>query len=594
MVVAGTGLTLSALAAPPVDTKSEALKPVAPKQLREIRKAFQDLAASVASGDAAPGAKPGRDLGQVLKNLNRPERTVTPPTLTPADVDSLVNAGLAEAKARPTRRTTDEEFVRRVCLDVTGKLPTPEQVQLFLKNKKPEKRAELIDYLLSSPDFGQNAARYWRDVIRFHATNPQIQLIKYPALETWLASQFNENKPWDETATAMITATGTPDDNGAAVLYTAHAEQRQVPAVEVAGEVSRVFLGVQIACAQCHDHPTDPWKREQFHEFAAFFAGIRARRDQGPPRTLAILANGPARHTMPDAKDPQKEGTPVEPRFFLATSESPIPKGLNAQQRRVLAASYVTGQDNVWFARSFVNHVWRGLLGDGFYNPVDDIGPDRDANNEPALVALADAFAGGGYDVKWLYRTILNTQAYQREGRSSTTAAGKVPFAANCPSRLRADQIFDALSQALDLPTTLPNRQAAGGKGKAKAKGAAAKQIARRGPRAVADQLYGVDPAMPNEDVMGTIPQALFLMNGPLIQNKIKATRNNVLGALLDAAPNNRDALDALYLRVLARKPTKEEVEVCSQYLSRVGDRREGFEDVLWSLINSTEFISRR
>jgi hypothetical protein len=350
---------------------------------------------------------------------------------------------------------------------------------------------------------------------------------------------------------------------------------------------------VQIACAQCHDHPTDPWKREQFHEFAAFFAGIRARRDQGPPRTLAILANGPARHTMPDAKDPQKEGTPVEPKFFLATSETPIPKGLNAQQRRELAASYVTGQDNVWFARSFVNHVWRGLLGDGFYNPVDDLGPDRDANNEPALVALADAFAGGGYDVKWLYRTILNTQAYQREGRSSTTAAGKVPFAANCPSRLRADQIFDALSQALDLPTTLPFRQNAA-KGKAKAKGAAAKQIARRGSRAIADQLYGVDPAMPNEEVMGTIPQALFLMNGPLIQSKIKATRNNVLGALLDAAPNDRDALDALYLRVLARKPTKEEVEVCSQYLSRVGDRREGFEDVLWSLINSTEFISRR
>jgi hypothetical protein len=434
-------------------------------------------------------------------------------------------------------------------------------------------------------------------VIRYHATAEQPRLVNYPKLEEWLADRFAENAPWDDVAKTMIAATGTTEEDGATAFTAAHMGQP----VEVAGEVSRVFLGVQIQCAQCHDHPNDPWKREQFHEFAAFFAGTQLKRNGKPGMVTGLTVSaraGVPRYTMPDLKDPH-QNIPVEPKFFLASSETPVPKTLTAQQRRELAASFVTGQDNPWFAKAFVNRVWFCLMGDGFYNPVDDLGPTREAHDPEVLEALATAFQEGGYDVKWLFRTILNTRVYQREFRPSTTAAGKVPFASNCPSRLRGDQIFDALAQAIGFNLGAPpgpggpSRKEAREQAKEQRK-AAPKGMAGTGPRGIFNILFDADPSAAPDDVLGTIPQALFLMNNPQVNRAIRAEQGTVLGEILASTPNNREALQILYMRVLARRPTSKEVEVLERYAERVGNRREVFEDILWSLINSTEFISRR
>ena len=588
-----TKKALKKKAAQKVKAADAKFAPGSPQEALAILRDLRELSEAVRRDreEARAGSKPA-DTASVLKALGRPDRTVTPPTLTSVGLDELLDKALAAAKAPPVRRTTDEEFVRRVCLDATGKLPTAEQVKSFLNSKKPDKRSELIDWLLESPDFGQNLARYWRDAVAYHATNQQARFLTFPALEEWLAEQFNKNRPWDEIARSVITANGKPAENGPAVFLVAHADTGKVPAEEVAGEVSRIFMGVQIACAQCHDHPSDVWKREQFHQFAAFFPGIRFNRRPAQPADAEIFTQPRASHKLPDAKDPAKPGTEIEPKFFLASSETPVPKGLTAQQKREVAASYVTGQDNPWFAKAFVNHAWRQLMGEGFYNPVDDMGPSREAKYPELLDALADQFAKGGYDVKWLYRTILNTNGYQREGRATNTEAGRIAFASNCPSRLRADVIFDALDQALGLSQFARGRAAAEGVPK-KAAGPLA-QLAGRGPRALFNLLYGVDPAVPNDDVMGTIPQALMLMNGPIVNRAIRADRATVLGKILADSSNDRDALEAVYLRVLARRPNDKERELCLAYIARTGNRREAFEDILWSLINSTEFLSRR
>lgn len=537
----------------------------------------------------------------------RPPRTLTPATLTPGEVDKLMEKHLAQSKVPLAAATTDVEFVRRVYLDLVGKTPTPDQVRAFCLARDKEKRSKLIDSLLNSRDFAANWAHYWRDVIRFHATNPNQNQVRYADLEQWLTDQFAANRPWDEIAHAMITAAGRTDEANPTALHFAHEAQ----AVELAGEVSRVFLGVQIQCAQCHDHPNDSWKRQQFHEFAAFFAGERIRRAsapaQGQPAVFELLVQGKPRYTMPDLKDPQKQ-IPVAPKFFLGKA-GPLPQGLTAQERREAAASYVTGQDNPWFAKAFVNRVWYVLMGEGFYNPVDDIGPERTAKAPEVLEALASQWQQGGYDIRWLFRTILNTRSYQREIRSTYSESGKVPFASNAPSRLRSDQILDSLIQALNLPTDGP---AGGPPGKANTKAAAkgknaplAKdlknavgkgQALRRagGARMLFGNLFGVDPSTPYEDILGTIPQALFLMNSPQVNNAIRANPNTVLGQILASTPDNLQALKLLYLRVLSREPTRKEVQVCGKYLDQVGDRREAFEDILWSLINSTEFITRR
>lgn len=533
----------------------------------------------------------------------RPAKVVSAPTLTHEGLDALVEKHLESAKVPLATLTTDVEFVRRVTLDMTGQLPTPQQVRGFVALHEKDKRAKLIEYLLQSEDYARNWARYWRDVVRYRATTQNNNRVLYGELEDWFADQFAKNTPWDEVAKGVITATGRDDENGAVNFALAHETQ----AVELAGEVSRIFLGVQIQCAQCHDHPNDSWKRQQFHEFAAYFAGLRRAQvnkgAKGAQRVFELTAQGRPRYTMPDKKDPTKQIF-VAPKFFLDPKGETLPEGLTATERLSMAASYVTGQDNPWFAKAFVNRIWYVLMGEGFYSPVDDMGPERTAKAPEVVEALANEFQKGGYDVRWLFRTILNSRAYQREVRSTVTAAGRTPFAAVCPSRLRADQILDSLAQALNLPLGGQNDNGTNKKGAAKNGGGLAKDLKttvgkakggqRGGQRGMFNDLFGVDPSTPYEDVLGTIPQALFLMNSPQLNNAMRASPNTVLGQILMATPNNRAALTALYLRVLSREPTAKEVQTCGRYIERVGNRQEAFEDILWSLINTTEFITRR
>jgi hypothetical protein len=558
---------------------------------------------------------------------------VTPPTLTSAELDRLVARYLTknDPKVEPAPITTDVEFVRRVYFDLIGKPPTPEQFLAFVRDRSHDKRGRLIDRLLDSPDWARNWAGYWRDVIKFHATNENLAQVRFDELEDWLAGELRANRPWDEIATKLITATGRNDENGAVSFPLAYAAQP----VEMAGEVSRIFLGVQIQCAQCHDHKTDSWKRRQFHEFAAFFAGSKQNRVQqggaGQTAVFAVATQPRARYTMPDKENPARQ-IPVAPRFFLSAagakdSDPALPESLGPARRRELVASYITGQDNPWFARAFVNRTWYALMGEAFYEPIDDMGPERTPRAPEVLEPLANQWQRGGYDIRWLYRTLLNTQAYQRRARSTASAAGKTPFASGCPSRLRADQVFEALAQAIGLPRdddgnpTLPlpnNRKnprpgtpqgkpASPPTGKAATKKAAeaaglsvagvkkAGALLRRGdPRVLFNRLFGVDPSIPNDDVLGTIPQALFMMNSPIVNNRTAARPGTVLGQILANAPNERAALNALYVRVLSRQPTAKEVDICTRYVLGVGNVQEAFEDIYWSLINSTEFVTRR
>ena len=196
----------------------------------------------------------------------------SPPTVRPSELDALIEKGLAASGTAASPATSDEEFIRRLYIDVLGSLPTPASIHQFVAAKEPNKRAALIDALLAHPDYATNWARYWRDVISFRSPAEDERRINYDGFTKWLAGEFAVNKPWDKIATNIITATGTDTENAATVFSIAE----EGKAVELAGEVSRIFMGVQIQCAQCHDHPSDPWKRQQFHEFAAFFVGDQA------------------------------------------------------------------------------------------------------------------------------------------------------------------------------------------------------------------------------------------------------------------------------------------------------------------------------
>ena len=511
---------------------------------------------------------------------------------TPAEIDARVNRQLAASKTAPSPPMSDEAFLRRVSLDLIGKPPTIAAIRQFVAAKGADKRAKVVDSLLANPDFGANWARYWRDVIAFRAPNENERAVDYPEFVAWLGGQINASAGWDKIAKAVITATGRTDENGATVFTLAE----EADPVELAGEVSRVFLGIQIQCAQCHDHPSDPWKREQFHEFAAFFSGVKRKRVERPaPGQKAVFQisnSGPTRYAMVDLKNPEKK-VPISPRFFLGQSPQ-VSELVTTEGRLALAAGYVTGPENPWFARAFVNRVWTALMGEGFYDLVDDLGPTRTAHSTELLDGLADQFRAHHYDIRWLFRTILDTEAYGRESRSTNTAAGRTAFAANVPSRLRADQIYDALSQTLNIEQTLKARaQLASKKGGMTEKNGDEAKV-DDAVRKIVEHAFGVDPSTPGGDVVGTIPQALYMMNSPLVTRSVQAKPGSMLGLLLAGAGSPREAVEALYLKTLARHPNPKELATCLHYLDSVGDRREGFEDILWSLVNSTEFISRR
>ena len=512
---------------------------------------------------------------------------------TSADIDAIVDRQLAASKTTPSPPTSDEAFLRRVALDLTGKPPAIAAIRQFGAAKGADKRAKVVDSLLDNPEFGVNWARYWRDVIAFRAPNENERAVDYPEFVTWLAGQLNANVPWNKIATAIITATGRTDENGATVFALAE----EADPVELAGEVSRVFLGIQIQCAQCHDHPSDPWKRAQFHEFAAFFSGVKRRQVERPaPGRKAVFQisnKGPTQYGMTDLKNPEKK-IPISPRFFLGEAPQ-VSEQVTTEGRLALAAGYVTSAENPWFARAFVNRVWTTLVGEGFYDLVDDLGPTRTANSSALLDGLADQWRDHDYDIRWLFRTILNTETYGRESRSTNTAAGRTPFAANVPSRLRADQIYDALSQTFNIDQVMKQRPAVAARSAVtKDNGPDNETKAEEAIRKAVDHTFGVDPSTPGGDVVGTIPQALYLMNSPLVTRAVQAKPGSMLGMLLASAGSPREAVDALYLKTLARRPNPKELATCLHHLDSVNDRREGFEDILWGLVNSTEFISRR
>ena len=606
-----------------------------------------------------------------------------------AAVDRVVAESLAAEGVTPAPPANDDDFLRRVSLDVAGRLPDRAERDAFDADWDDDRHVKAVDRLVGTRDYAENWAAYWTDVIFTRATDRRGRLAE-PAFRSWLADELHAGAGWDAVAAEVITATGTVGADGAAGLFAAH----NAAGPEVAAEASRIFLGVQIQCAECHDHPYDRWKREDFHALAAYFPRVKLRRTtpagrKGPPGfevvgddraggdpeqiekrvkrlrevlvrrfvgvdrnrdgglDLAELKRTPAgpradrvlnlgdsdgdgklsreeaaalsippqalanvsknnEHFMPDLENPERPGTAVDPAFFL-TGETLTP-GLRDADRRAAAAAVITDEDNVWFARAAVNRVWAELTGDGFYSPVDDIGPDRSARLEPAMNILAEGFVANGHDLRWLVRAVVLTEVYQRSLDADAPA-----FAAAKPARLRANQIYNSVARVAGLGSLEAGRAAfdrfgargrgrRGGNGKVPATPAATKTNPYAPPGNGLERLlaatFAADPGTAREDLTGDVPQALFLMNGPLSGRLAGARGLTPLARLLREYPDpagDPAAVAALYDLVLVRPPTPAEDRIALDYLNAApGGRAAAFEDLMWALLNGSEFLTKR
>jgi hypothetical protein len=474
-------------------------------------------------------------------------------------------------------RADDETFLRRVSLDLTGKLPDPDEMRRWIADRAPDKYARLIDQLLHSDAYAINWARYWRDVVTYH-TPASGNYLRWELFDRWWVEQFRRNRPWNEIVTALITASGINDEIAPVNYLTALYGNP----IEIAATTSRVFLGVQIQCAQCHDAKTEPWKREQFHHFAAFFGRaklIQHKDVDGRGTPYAIESRSDGQYYMTDKKAPDHL-IPMQPRFL--TGES-VPLDASDVERRQALARFLTSPKNPWFARSYINRMWTALFGWGFYPTVNDVCGDKPRYPE-VLDILEKDWIANGYDMRWLFEALALTRAYQGRLAGPEAKAGMVTV---CPARLRPEQLFEALQKALGFDEndkTIP----------APAPSSAPAVQRHKGLRNMVYQTFKVDPSLPQEEVQGSIPQALLLMNSALVKAATSAKGKTLLADLLAKGKSDEEIVAALYERVLARRPTAKETNICLHYVQKVGDRAEAFEDVLWGLINSTEFLHKK
>jgi hypothetical protein len=537
---------------------------------------------------ASPTKSPDRPAAHAAKLTSEAWQDAPLAVARPEEIDRLVAHELQAEGIKPAPLTTDEQFVRRVTLDLTGQLPVPADVTEFVADRDPNKRAKLIDKLLDSDEYAQHWAQYWRDVVGSRIADPRARLLIRP-FELWMTDQLKNNRSWDTTVRAMLTAEGTCriDDDGqhGANFFLASHRGPDAPN-EQAAETARLFLGIQIQCAQCHDHPFDQWKRPQFHELAAYFARVREQlvREANRPAAIDLRPLPFAEHQMPSKEDPRK-GTVMEPRFLDGRSPG---ANLPDRQRRKALADAITDSNNYWFAGAYVNRVWGELMGQAFYQPVDDMGPKKEVVFGSVLVRLSSSFRASNDDVKQLFRTIVNSQTYQRQTRLGESADEHLHFAAAYPTRLPADSLWESLVGVLgNLGGPRFQARPAG-------MGIAALYGFRPGFEGLFKQEFDFDPSLRADEVEGSVPQALLMMNSPAINNRIQATGTNLLARILKAYPDNDAALSMVYLRTLARKPTDPELRKCRAYVDKVGNRTEAFEDILWALLNSTEFQTKR
>jgi hypothetical protein len=273
----------------------------------------------------------------------------------------------------------------------------------------------------------------------------------------------------------------------------------------------------------------------------------------------------------------------MQPRFLDGKSAG---DNLGDHERRRALADAVVNKNNYWFAGAYVNRLWGELMGQSFYAPVDDMGPQKEAVFAPVLTRLAASFRATNYDMKEFFRAVMNSQTYQRQIRLGETTDQHLHFAAAYPTRLSADALWES------LVSVLGNLGGPGGnRPRPMMVGPYAGPV---GLESLFKEEFSFDPSLKADEVEGSVSQALFMMNSPVLNNRIQARGTNLLGRILTAYPDNDEALRMVYLRTLARKPTDKEIEKCRDFLKKTGNRNEAFEDILWALLNSTEFQTKR
>ncbi|MES2788082.1 MAG: DUF1553 domain-containing protein, partial [Planctomycetota bacterium] len=476
-----------------------------------------------------------------------------------------------QEKVVPAARADDAEFLRRVYLDLAGQIPSVSAVRQFLDDPVPEKRQAVVRELLESPRYIIHFSNVWRaELLPELSAEPQLQFLM-PSFGAWLKDQLIDNDSYADLARQLVTfkiegmAARPGMDAGGTVSPVAFYQAKEGKPENLAAGTARVFLGVRIECAQCHDHPFDSWKQDQFWSFAAFYAGV-SRQQMGD--VSGPLADAPQNRKL---AIPGKK-TEVEARYLNGVE----PAWKSGESPRDNLANWLTARENPYFAKAAVNRVWGRLFGVGIVDPVDDFNDANPPSHPELLNDLAAAFAESGYDLKFLLRVLTATEAYQLT--SAVSDSSQEPpqrFARMSLKGLSPEQLFDSVAEATGYFERNRRDQAFFGGG--------------NGPRAEFLEAFGNDTDPPTERPT-TILQALAMMNGQFITQ----TTNSETG-LLAAVINfpdmpTEERIETLYLAALGRKPRPAEL---TKLVAHCATRElpVALSDIFWAILNSSEFL---
>ncbi len=473
----------------------------------------------------------------------------------------------------PSETCSDSEFLRRASLDLTGMLPTADATLAFLQEPGAGKRAKLLDRLLASEEFADRWSQWWGDMLRVNRLFMQRRGVE--AIHKYLRDSVSSNKPLSVIAREILTANGQNFEDGPVNFYMPLEGLEQG-----ATSTSRVFLGIRLDCAQCHNHPYENWSQEDFYRFASMFG--KTRTVQGAEKDEKVVKDVPDLSPLHIAK--RSDNPLMQPGLLDGKSVN-----LNADLRAQLADWIVgdKGAGSGYFDRNFANRIWAQLMGRGIFDPVDDYRFSNPPVDADLLDALAQSLIKSGYDFKAFIKTVVSSAAYQLT--TKTNGANKNDlrtFSHAPPRRLGAEEMADAVCQITGIPEQYGDAPI----------GTRAMQLPDTAAYSRFLDIFGrpkrqqVVCTRENEP---TLTEALFLMNNGAIQNKIASDSGNLAKRIL-TGESPTGVIEWVYLSSLCRKPTKEEMSRILPLVESAKDRKQALEDVMWAVFNSREFQFRR
>ena len=507
------------------------------------------------------------------------------------DIDRLVFAQLKELRLKPAPLAPDHVLLRRAYLDALGVLPTAAETRAFLADRDPKKREKLIDALLERPEFAEYWAQKWADLLR----NEEKALDRkgVSVFYRWIAAQLAADRPLNDFARDVLAARGSTYANPPANFWRAVRD----PLVR-AESVAQVFLGVRVACARCHNHPFDRWTSDEYYGFAALFGRIdyrvldNQRKDNLDKHEFVgeqiVFQNRTGEVTNPRTK------TAARPLFL----GSPTPDMGSDADRLGALADWVASPDNPFFARAQANRIWLHLMGRGLVDPNDDFRATNPPTNPELLDWLAKDFAAGGFRLKRTVKTVMSSRVYQlaSAARDPATMGDELHHSHALVQPLEAEQLLDALSQVTGVPVSFKGYPL----GLRANQVPAPPQSGRRGVEGMGERFLKVfgkpDRLLTCECERNDDPgllQAFQLITGELLNSMLRE-KDNRIGKMIAAGKSDAEVLEEFYLSAVCRRPGEAEAKKLLAYLASATDRRAAWEDVLWGLVNSKEFLLRR